>query len=106
MDEFGYFYFRDRTGDTFRWKGENCSTAEVESVVSNVCGLRDAVVYGVEIPGNEGRCGMVSIADPNSDLDMDALASKVTKSLPVYARPLFVRTMHEVELTGTTYLHI
>lgn len=55
MDELGYFYFKDRTGDTFRWKGENCSTQEVEAVISNVCGLRDAVAYGVEIPGNEGN---------------------------------------------------
>lgn len=51
MDEFGYFYFRDRTGDTFRWKGENVSTNEVEAVISNIIKLSDAVVYGVEIPG-------------------------------------------------------
>lgn len=49
----------DRKGDTFRWKGENCSTAEVESVLSSVCGLNDVVVYGVEIPHTEGRGGMV-----------------------------------------------
>lgn len=53
MDEFGYFYFRDRTGDTFRWKGENVSTNEVEAVISNIIKLNDAVVYGVEIPGNQ-----------------------------------------------------
>lgn len=52
MDEYGYMYFRDRTGDTFRWRGENVSTTEVEAVVSNVVQLSDAVVYGVEIPGN------------------------------------------------------
>jgi solute carrier family 27 fatty acid transporter 1/4 len=51
MDEFGYFYFRDRTGDTFRWKGENVSTSEVEAVISNIIKLNDAVVYGVEVPG-------------------------------------------------------
>ncbi len=51
MDEYGYMYFRDRTGDTFRWRGENVSTAEVEAVISNVLKLKDAVVYGVEIPG-------------------------------------------------------
>ncbi|KDQ65285.1 Long-chain fatty acid transport protein 1 [Zootermopsis nevadensis] len=49
MDELGYFYFKDRTGDTFRWRGENVSTAEVEAVISNVAGLKDAVVYGVEV---------------------------------------------------------
>jgi len=101
MDEYGYFYFKDRTGDTFRWKGENCSTAEVEAVISNVCGLNDAVAYGVEIPGNEGRAGMAAIADPNGTLDLDALAIGVTKNLPPYARPLFVRILKEVELTGT-----
>lgn len=51
MDELGFFYFRDRTGDTFRWRGENVSTSEVEAVISNVVGLKDAVVYGVEVPG-------------------------------------------------------
>lgn len=51
MDDYGYMYFRDRTGDTFRWRGENVSTTEVEAVVSNVLQLSDAVVYGVEIPG-------------------------------------------------------
>lgn len=51
MDEFGYMYFRDRTGDTYRWKGENVSTSEVEGVISNAAQLSDAVVYGVEVPG-------------------------------------------------------
>lgn len=54
MDEYGYMYFRDRTGDTFRWRGENVSTSEVEAVISNVIKLNDAVVYGVEIPGMYG----------------------------------------------------
>jgi solute carrier family 27 (fatty acid transporter), member 1/4 len=49
MDELGYLYFRDRTGDTFRWRGENVSTTEVEAVISNVAGLKDCVVYGVEV---------------------------------------------------------
>jgi solute carrier family 27 fatty acid transporter 1/4 len=52
MDNLGYLYFKDRTGDTFRWKGENVSTTEVESVVHNAMGLTDATVYGVEIPGD------------------------------------------------------
>ena len=51
MDEFGYMYFHDRMGDTFRWRGENVSTNEVEAVISNNVGLKDAVVYGVEVPG-------------------------------------------------------
>ena len=51
MDEYGYMYFRDRTGDTFRWRGENVSTSEVEAIISSVVNLNDAVVYGVEVPG-------------------------------------------------------
>lgn len=61
MDEFGYFYFRDRTGDTFRWKGENVSTNEVEAVISNIIKLNDAVVYGVEIPGNQEQDVLISL---------------------------------------------
>ena len=53
MDQFGYLYFKDRTGDTFRWKGENVSTAEVEAVVSNAIDLKDSVVYGIEVPGKK-----------------------------------------------------
>ncbi|XP_035706331.1 long-chain fatty acid transport protein 4 isoform X4 [Folsomia candida] len=101
MDECGYFYFKDRTGDTFRWKGENCSTAEVEAVVSNVCGLKDAVCYGVEIPFTDGRAGMAAILDPDASLDFDSLAHGVTKSLPSYARPLFVRIVKHLDMTGT-----
>jgi len=51
MDDLGYMYFRDRTGDTFRWRGENVSTSEVEAVISKITKLKDAVVYGVEVPG-------------------------------------------------------
>jgi solute carrier family 27 fatty acid transporter 1/4 len=51
MDRYGYIYFRDRTGDTFRWRGENVSTTEVEATVSNIVKLQCAVVYGVEVPG-------------------------------------------------------
>ena len=51
MDENGYMYFRDRTGDTFRWRGENVSTTEVETAISKIVRMQDAVVYGVEVPG-------------------------------------------------------
>lgn len=51
MDEFGFMYFKDRTGDTFRWRGENVSTSEVESVIQTIIKLQDAVVYGVDVPG-------------------------------------------------------
>ncbi|KAK3920987.1 Long-chain fatty acid transport protein 4 [Frankliniella fusca] len=100
-DEFGYLYFRDRTGDTFRWKGENVSTSEVEAVVSNAAGYRDAVVYGVEVPGNEGRAGMAAILDQEDNLDLTAIAEGVRKALPAYARPQFIRALRQVEMTGT-----
>ncbi|XP_050430867.1 long-chain fatty acid transport protein 4 [Adelges cooleyi] len=100
-DDLGYLYFKDRTGDTFRWKGENVSTAEVEGVVSNIAGYRDSVVYGVEVPNSEGRAGMAAIVDKNNTLDMASLAEGLKKMLPGYARPLFIRKLIEVELTGT-----
>ncbi|XP_014205068.1 long-chain fatty acid transport protein 4-like [Copidosoma floridanum] len=101
QDVYGYFYFKDRTGDTFRWKGENVATAEVEGVVSNVAGYRDTTVYGVQVPGMEGRAGMAAIVDPESLLDFKALAEGLDKALPSYARPIFLRIVKELELTGT-----
>jgi len=101
MDELGYLYFKDRTGDTFRWRGENVSTTEVEAVVSNVAGLKDCAVYGVEVPGSEGRAGMAAILDPERTLDLKALYQGLVKVLPSYARPLFVRTIATIDMTGT-----
>lgn len=101
QDELGYFYFKDRTGDTFRWKGENVATAEVEGVVSNVAGFRDTTVYGVQIPGMEGRAGMAAIVDPDCLLDFKALAEGLDRALPSYARPIFLRIVKELEMTGT-----
>ncbi|XKL61134.1 hypothetical protein PGB90_008191 [Kerria lacca] len=100
-DELGYLYFKDRTGDTFRWKGENVSTSEVEAIVSNVAEYRDCVVYGVEIPGNEGRAGMAAILDKNHALDLNSLAEGLSKYLPSYAKPVFIRALSHVEMTGT-----
>lgn len=101
MDYYGYFYFKDRTGDTFRWRGENVSTAEVEGVISNLIGLKDAVVYGVSIPHVEGKAGMAAIADPEKKLDLISLAKGVKTSLPAYSRPLFVRILPEPPITAT-----
>ncbi|KAL7295311.1 hypothetical protein TKK_0011343 [Trichogramma kaykai] len=101
MDEYGYFYFKDRTGDTFRWRGENVATSEVEAVISNVIGLKDAVVYGVEVPGNEGKAGMAAIYDPDESVNLQNLADGVKKALPTYARPLFVRVLASLPMTGT-----
>ncbi|XP_063287487.1 long-chain fatty acid transport protein 4-like [Pelobates fuscus] len=101
MDELGYMYFRDRTGDTFRWKGENVSTTEVEGTLSRLLGQADVVVYGVEVPGTEGRAGMASVADPNHQCDLDKFAKDLKQALPGYAHPVFLRLLPEVNKTGT-----
>ena len=100
MDEFGWLYFKDRAGDTFRWKGENVSTAEVEAMISQVIGLRDCVVYGVEIPGTEGRAGMAAIPDPERLVDLNKLYTGMCDNLPSYARPIFLRFVQEIDVTG------
>ncbi|XP_055634949.1 long-chain fatty acid transport protein 4 isoform X2 [Toxorhynchites rutilus septentrionalis] len=100
-DERGNLYFRDRTGDTFRWKGENVSTSEVEAEVSNASGYRDTVVYGVEIPNLEGRAGMAAVLDPERQVDLIKLAQTLKGTLPPYARPMFVRLLTKVDMTGT-----
>uniref|UniRef100_A0A3B3WPA5 long-chain-fatty-acid--CoA ligase n=1 Tax=Poecilia mexicana TaxID=48701 RepID=A0A3B3WPA5_9TELE len=101
MDEYGYMYFRDRSGDTFRWKGENVSTTEVEGVLSGLLGHTDVAVYGVSVPGVEGKAGMAAIAHTGADLDLDEFLSAVQKHLPSYARPVFLRFMPSVDTTGT-----
>ncbi|XP_044596472.1 long-chain fatty acid transport protein 4-like isoform X3 [Cotesia glomerata] len=100
-DEFGYLYFKDRTGDTFRWKGENVSTSEVEAILSNLTNYRDCVVYGVEVTGSEGRAGMAAIHDENETLDLNEFVKNVKENLPSYARPLFIRILTKIDLTGT-----
>ena len=94
--------FVDRLGDTFRWKGENVSTTEVESVLGAFPGVEDAVVYGVAINGSDGRCGMAALRlAADSTLDPQALAQYLDGELPVYAAPLFIRLLSELETTGT-----
>lgn len=99
-DEHGYFYFVDRIGDTFRWKGENVSTNEVAEAFNVVSGVKDTNVYGVAVPGYDGRAGMAAlVAGPG--LDLSKLADSLAKNLPPYARPLFLRLQPEIEITGT-----
>lgn len=100
-DEFGNLFFKDRTGDTFRWKGENVSTSEVEGVLSNILNYKDVVVYGVEIRGHEGRAGMAAILDPDNNVDLNYLGEGIKKGLPSYARPIFLRTLDKLDMTGT-----
>jgi fatty-acyl-CoA synthase len=99
-DAQGYFYFVDRIGDTFRWKGENVSTSEVAEAIARCPGVLDATVYGVEIPGADGRAGMAALV-VDEGFDLAALHRHLEGSLPSYARPLFVRVRGELDTTGT-----
>ncbi len=100
-DADGYFYFVDRIGDTFRWKGENVSTQEVAEAISVLDGIELCTVYGVGIPGQDGRAGMAALVLAGDKLDGAALHAHVTRELPAYARPAFVRVQDEPDLTGT-----
>ena len=99
-DERGYFYFVDRVGDTFRWKGENVSTSEVADVINTFPGVADANVYGVTVVGRDGRAGMAAIVC-DGQCDLDALHGHLRANLPDYARPLFLRIQLKIEVTGT-----
>ena len=101
QDEEGYLYFCDRTGDTFRWKGENVSTTEVEGTMQNILGLKDVLVYGVLIPGMDGRVGMAVINTDEDSIQMPELYLKLSQSLPRYAVPIFIRLTDSVALTST-----
>ncbi len=100
MDADGYVYFVDRVGDTFRWKGENVSTSEVELAIASMPGVKHAIVYGVNVPGQDGRAGMAAIT-PKQGVNLEALYAHLAKNLPAYARPVFIRFQDEVETTGT-----
>jgi fatty-acyl-CoA synthase len=100
QDEQGFFYFVDRVGDTFRWKGENVSTAEVAAVIAGCPGVVDAAVYGVSVPGADGRAGMAAVVT-GEGFDLAGLRSALQQRLPAYARPLFLRIVAALELTGT-----
>lgn len=100
IDARGFWYFVDRIGDTFRWKGENVATADVAAVLSSCDGVRDATVYGVIVPGADGRAGMAALSVSPS-FDLGGLATRVTERLPAYARPVFLRLANELAVTGT-----
>jgi len=99
-DEQGFFYFVDRVGDTFRWKGENVSTGEVTAVITSFRGVDDAAVYGVRVPGADGRAGMAAVV-VRAEFDLGAFRRHLVARLPEYARPLFLRIVPAIELTGT-----
>lgn len=99
-DQQGFYYFVDRIGDTFRWKGENVATLEVEEALCRCAGIRDAIVYGVSVERCEGRAGMAALA-VEEDFDFARLQRHVVATLPDYARPVFIRIGEEMEVTET-----
>jgi fatty-acyl-CoA synthase len=99
-DRHGYFYFVDRTGDSFRWKGENVATSQVAEALSEFPGIKEANVYGVDVAGLEGKAGMAALsADPSFKLEN--LPAHLEKTLPTFARPVFLRFQREIAATST-----
>lgn len=96
----GFFYFIDRLGDTFRWKGENVATEEVAAVLRTCPGVIDATVYGVLVPGTEGRAGMAALT-VDREFDLAAFRRQLEARLPAYARPVFLRLAGSIAATGT-----
>ncbi|MBX3479809.1 MAG: long-chain-acyl-CoA synthetase [Caulobacter sp.] len=99
-DEDGYIYFVDRIGDTFRWKGENVATSEVAERLAQLPGVLEANVYGVAVPGQDGRAGMAALT-VDDDFDIKTLHEKVEADMPAYAQPIFIRLQRQIETTGT-----
>jgi len=99
-DERGHFYFVDRVGDTFRWKGENVSTSEVSAAIAAFPGITQAIVYGVDVFGCEGRAGMAAVVS-DRPIDLVAFRQHLAGHLPEYARPLFLRVCDDIDVTGT-----
>lgn len=98
-----HIQFVDRLGDTFRWKGENVATTEVEAAFKHIDEVDQAVVYGVQVPNADGRAGMAAITF-HGDMDQfdgKKLAAALTSHLPAYAVPVFLRVRDEHEITGT-----
>lgn len=94
--------FADRLGDTFRWKGENVATTEIESILMNFPNIEHAVVYGVEIPNCDGRAGMATLVlKANENLDYERLSRFLFEKMPAYAIPVFLRISQKIDSTGT-----
>ena len=97
-----HYQFVDRIGDTFRWKSENVSTNEVGEILNGYKDVNMSNVYGVQIPGCEGRAGMAAFSlEDAENFDWQAFSDYVENSLPKYARPLFIRIIQEMDTTGT-----
>ena len=101
-DKHGWVYFCDRRGDTSRWKGENVATTEVEATLAGVRGVAEVNVYGVTVPMCDGRAGMAALVIDGRPESFDfGGVYKAALGLPSYARPLFLRVVPDVEVTGT-----
>ena len=100
LDESGYFHFVDRVGDTFRWKGENVATSEVNQAILDCPGVVDATTYGVEILGADGRAGMVAVV-VDSRFDLEEFRNHLSHRLPAYACPVIVRFCSALDTTET-----
>jgi citronellyl-CoA synthetase len=100
-----HYEFVDRIGDTFRWKSENVSTNEVGEIINNFSEVVSTNVYGVEIPGTDGRAGMAAIVFNDGigsdQIDLGALSQHINENLPSYARPIFIRVLEELPTTTT-----
>lgn len=98
----GHAAFADRIGDTFRWKGENVATTEVESALSTDAGVEECTVFGVEVPGTDGRAGMAAIKlRAGAAFNGPELAARLYRTLPAYSVPLFIRLVESLETTST-----
>jgi fatty-acyl-CoA synthase len=99
-DDRGFFYFVDRVGETYRWKGENVSTAEVLTALTAARGVLEGVVYGVQVPGADGRAGMAALV-VNAEFDLAEFRQAAAQRLPGFSRPVFLRLITSLEATGT-----
>ena len=99
-DEGGFYFFVDRVGDTYRWKGENVSTTEVLTALTASRGVIDGTVYGVAVPGVDGRAGTAALI-VDQQFDLAAFRADIARRLPAYARPVFLRLLQTLESTGT-----
>jgi fatty-acyl-CoA synthase len=100
LDESGYFHFVDRVGDSFRWKGENVATSEVNQAVLDCPGVADATTYGVEIPGTDGRAGMAAVV-VDKRFDLGEFQDHISRRLPAYACPVMIRICATLDITET-----
>jgi citronellyl-CoA synthetase len=105
MRDIGYWHtqFVDRLGDTFRWKGENVATAEVEEIINAYPGIATSAVYGVLIPNTDGRAGMAAIQlkEDEAEFNWKNFAAFLRSELPNYAIPIFIRLQTDFEMTAT-----